>query len=70
MAPQDVISAIEKWKMTIRPCIAGKTWTAQVWEKGVLREARKHQNVTCAVRSLSFKLAGKDPEPCCGDVDD
>ena len=56
--------------MVIRPCIAGKTWTAQVWEKGVLREARKHQNVTCAVRSLSFKLAGKDPELCCGDTDD
>ena len=70
MAPQDVISAVEKWKMTVRPCVAGKTWTAQTWVSGVLYEARKHVNLTCAVRSLTFKLTGKEGAKCCGDKSD
>lgn len=54
--------------MVVRPCVAGKTWTAQTWQAGLLHEARRHANVTCAVRSLSFKLEGLTPqEPCCGE---
>lgn len=64
MKPQDVISAIERYKINIRPCVSGKTWSAHCWVNGVLKETRKHPNITSAVRTLVRQLAGADTKDC------
>lgn len=64
MKPQDVISAIERYKINIRPCVSGKTWSAYCWVNGVLTETRKHPNVSAAIQTLVRKLAGVDTKEC------